>query len=59
MTHEPIFAAGSMLGVTDCFAVLDIIDVIERMGLDVMSAGNRPWIFCWRMKPEGPSSPPW
>jgi aldehyde:ferredoxin oxidoreductase len=28
-----------MLGVTDCFAVLDILDAIERMGLDVMSAG--------------------
>jgi aldehyde:ferredoxin oxidoreductase len=37
--HEPIFAAGSMLGVTDCFAVLDILDVVEQMGLDVMSAG--------------------
>ena len=37
--HEPIFATGSMLGVTDCFAVLDILDVIEQMGLDVMSAG--------------------
>jgi aldehyde:ferredoxin oxidoreductase len=37
--HEPIFATGSMLGVTDCFAVLDIIDVVEQMGLDVMSAG--------------------
>lgn len=37
--HEPIFATGSMLGVTDCFAVLDIMDIIEQMGLDVMSAG--------------------
>jgi aldehyde:ferredoxin oxidoreductase len=37
--HEPIFATGSMLGVTDCFAVLDILDVVEQMGLDVMSAG--------------------
>ncbi|MEW6585212.1 MAG: aldehyde ferredoxin oxidoreductase N-terminal domain-containing protein [Nitrospirota bacterium] len=37
--HEPIFAAGSMLGVLDCFAVLGIIDTVERMGLDVMSAG--------------------
>jgi len=37
--HEPIFAAGSMLGVTDCFAVLDLLDVTEQMGLDVMSAG--------------------
>jgi aldehyde:ferredoxin oxidoreductase len=37
--HEPIFAVGSMLGVLDCFRVLDIIDVVERMGLDVMSGG--------------------
>jgi len=37
--HEPIFATGSMLGVLDCFKVLDIIDVVERMGLDVMSGG--------------------
>ena len=37
--YEPIFATGSMLGVLDCFRVLDIIDVVERMGLDVMSAG--------------------
>ena len=37
--HEPIFAVGSMLGVGDCFAVLAIIDVVEKVGLDVMSAG--------------------
>ncbi len=37
--HEPIFAVGSMLSVTDCFAVLAVIDVAEKMGLDVMSAG--------------------
>lgn len=37
--HEPIFAVGSMLSVTDPFAVLAIIDVSEKMGLDVMSAG--------------------
>ncbi|MFZ5906689.1 MAG: aldehyde ferredoxin oxidoreductase N-terminal domain-containing protein [Nitrospirota bacterium] len=37
--HEPIFATGSMLGVFDCFAVLGIMDIVERMGLDVMSAG--------------------
>jgi aldehyde:ferredoxin oxidoreductase len=37
--HEPIFAVGSMLSVEDCFAVLAIIDVAEKMGLDVMSAG--------------------
>jgi aldehyde:ferredoxin oxidoreductase len=37
--HEPIFAAGSMLGVTDAFKVLALIDITEKMGLDVMSAG--------------------
>lgn len=37
--HEPVFAVGSMLGVTDCFAVLGIIDSVEKMGLDVMSTG--------------------
>jgi aldehyde:ferredoxin oxidoreductase len=37
--HEPIFAVGSMLSVENCFAVLAIIDVAEKMGLDVMSAG--------------------
>ena len=37
--HEPIFATGSMLGVTNAFKVLGIIDVTEKMGLDVMSAG--------------------
>jgi aldehyde:ferredoxin oxidoreductase len=37
--HELIFAVGSMLGVMDCFEVLKLIDVAERMGLDVMSPG--------------------
>jgi aldehyde:ferredoxin oxidoreductase len=37
--HEPIFAVGSMLSVEDCFAVLAIIDIAEKMGLDIMSAG--------------------
>jgi len=37
--HEPIFAAGSMLMVTNAFNVLSIIDMCEKMGLDVMSAG--------------------
>ena len=37
--HEPIFATGSMLGVTNAFSVLGIIDMVEKMGLDVMSAG--------------------
>lgn len=36
---EPIFALGSMLGVFDAFAVLGLLDTVERMGLDVMSAG--------------------
>lgn len=37
--HEPIFAAGSMLGVTNAFQVLMLIDTCEKMGLDVISAG--------------------
>ena len=37
--YEPIFATGAMLGVTDPFAVLDIMDTVEQTGLDVMSAG--------------------
>jgi len=37
--YEPIFAVGAMVGVTDCFQVLDLIDMTEKMGLDVMSAG--------------------
>jgi aldehyde:ferredoxin oxidoreductase len=37
--HEPIFAVGAMLSVVDPFQVLAIIDVAEKMGLDVMSAG--------------------
>jgi aldehyde:ferredoxin oxidoreductase len=37
--HEPIFAVGSMLGVKDVFKVLDLIDAVDKQGLDVMSAG--------------------
>jgi aldehyde:ferredoxin oxidoreductase len=37
--HEPIFAVGAMLSVENCFSVLAIIDMAEKMGLDVMSAG--------------------
>ena len=37
--HEPIFATGAMLSVHNAFAVLGILDDIEEMGLDVMSAG--------------------
>ena len=37
--YEPIFAMGAMLGVTNSFAVLGLIDAVEKVGLDVMSAG--------------------
>ena len=37
--HEPIFAAGSMLGVTHAGEVLMLLEEMERQGLDVMSAG--------------------
>jgi aldehyde:ferredoxin oxidoreductase len=37
--YEPIFAMGAMLSVKNCFSVLGILDVVEKMGLDVMSAG--------------------
>jgi aldehyde:ferredoxin oxidoreductase len=37
--YEPIFATGTMLGVSEPSAVLGIMDVVEKMGLDVMSAG--------------------
>ncbi len=37
--YEPIFAAGTMLGVTQPFDVLRILDVMEKVCLDAMSAG--------------------
>ncbi len=37
--YEPIFAAGTMLGVTNTFDVLRILEVMEKSGLDAMSAG--------------------
>jgi aldehyde:ferredoxin oxidoreductase len=37
--HEPIFAVGCMLAVTDPFAALDIMEEADKAGLDVMSAG--------------------
>ena len=37
--YEPIFALGSMLGVTDTAAVLTLLDAAEQRGLDAMSAG--------------------
>ena len=37
--YEPIFALGTMLGVTDTAAVLSLLDAAEQAGLDAMSAG--------------------
>lgn len=37
--YEPIFSTGTMLGIKDAFQVLGVMDVVEKMGLDVMSAG--------------------
>jgi aldehyde:ferredoxin oxidoreductase len=37
--HEPIFAMGAMLSVLDAFQVLRLLEIAEKMGLDVMSAG--------------------
>lgn len=37
--YEPIFAAGTMLGVTDPFDVLRILEVMEKVCIDAMSAG--------------------
>lgn len=37
--YEPIFAAGTMLGVTGSFDVLRILNVLEKVGLDAMSGG--------------------
>ncbi len=37
--HEPIFSAGSMLGITRAGDTLALLEEMERQGLDVMSAG--------------------
>lgn len=37
--YEPIFAAGTMLGVTNTFDILRTLEVMEMAGLDAMSAG--------------------
>ena len=37
--YEPIYSLGSNLGVESAEGILQLIDVCERMGLDVMSAG--------------------
>ncbi len=37
--YEPIFAAGTMLGVTDCFEILRILEDFELVCVDAMSGG--------------------
>ncbi|HUT90550.1 MAG TPA: aldehyde ferredoxin oxidoreductase family protein [Thermoguttaceae bacterium] len=37
--YEPIFAIGSMLGISDPAGILRLMDRVEALGLDVMSAG--------------------
>lgn len=37
--YEPVFAAGTMLGVTDSFDILRILDSLEKVSLDAMSGG--------------------
>jgi len=37
--YEPIYSLGSNLGVSSAEGILQLIDVCERLGLDVMSAG--------------------
>ena len=37
--HEPIFAMGAMLSVLDASQALTLLEIAEKMGLDVMSAG--------------------
>ena len=37
--YEPVFSCGTMLGVTNTFDVLNIMDVMEKVSLDSMSGG--------------------
>ena len=37
--YEPLYAAGSMLGIGDAPSVLRLIERMESLGLDIMSAG--------------------
>ena len=37
--YEPIFAAGTMLGITNTFGILRVLDELEKVGLDAMSGG--------------------
>jgi aldehyde:ferredoxin oxidoreductase len=37
--YEPVFSLGTMLNVTEARSVLNILDVMEKVGLDAMSGG--------------------
>lgn len=37
--YEPIFAAGTMLGLTRAEEVLTLLDEVEKLGMDIMSGG--------------------
>jgi aldehyde:ferredoxin oxidoreductase len=37
--HEPVFAVGSLLGGTDASGMLQVMDEVEKQGLDVMTTG--------------------
>jgi aldehyde:ferredoxin oxidoreductase len=37
--YEPIFSLGSMLGITDQVELLGLLDKVEKVGVDAMSAG--------------------
>ncbi len=37
--YEPIYAVGSMLGITSSSEILAILDEVEKVGVDVMSCG--------------------
>lgn len=37
--YEPIFAAGTMLGLTRADEVLTLLDEVEKLGMDIMSSG--------------------
>jgi aldehyde:ferredoxin oxidoreductase len=37
--YEPVFSCGTMLGITNTFDVLNVLDVMEKVSLDSMSGG--------------------
>lgn len=47
--YEPIYALGSMLGISDTEGILKLIDQIERIGMDSMSTGV---ILAWATEAE-------